>query len=173
VYRAISTGVCAALLLAFVMASTPPACAADIPAEAEHQGWVDTASMGLDLQAAATLQRIHGADRRLLALRAYLRAGSALSTRWSLSEQQLAQYPSAPEGEAAAADIGAVVAGHSRLRTAGQSATAKPRGTARALGRCRMDPKAAHSSRDIWQILCRATAIPVRALARRLYAAVS
>lgn len=44
----------------------------------------------------------------MLALRAYLRAGDTLALRWSWSQQQLAAYPSSPEGRAAAADIDAV-----------------------------------------------------------------
>jgi len=73
------------------------------------QHWVDTASTGLDSHAVETLHRIHGANRQLLALRAYLRAGDSLSARWSWSQEQLEQYPSTPEGKAAALDIDAVV----------------------------------------------------------------
>jgi hypothetical protein len=75
-----------------------------------HQSWVDAASAGLEPQALATLRRIHGTDRKLLALRAYLRAGDSLATRWSWSAERLAAYPTTAEGRAAAADIDAVVA---------------------------------------------------------------
>jgi D-alanyl-D-alanine carboxypeptidase len=78
--------------------------------EALHQRWADAASRGLDPRAVAALQRIHGADRRLLAIRAYLRAGDSLSARWSWSQDTLTQYPSTPEGKAAATDIDSVVA---------------------------------------------------------------
>jgi len=78
--------------------------------ESVHQRWVDTASVGLDPQVVDTLQRIRGANRRLLALRAYLRAGDSLAARWSWSLEQLSRYPSTPEGKVAAADIDAVVA---------------------------------------------------------------
>jgi hypothetical protein len=64
--------------------------------------------MGLDPRAIATLQQIKGAERRLLALRAYLRAGDSLSQRWSWSEQRLSGYASTVEGKAASADIDAV-----------------------------------------------------------------
>jgi hypothetical protein len=70
--------------------------------------WIATASTGLDQRALATLARINSLDRRLLALRAYLRAGDTLEERWSWSQQQLAAYPATPEGMAAAADIDAV-----------------------------------------------------------------
>ena len=78
--------------------------------EAQQQAWVQQASADLPPRAVATLQRIAGADRRLLAVRAYLRAGSTLDERWSWSQQQLDAYPSTPEAKAAAADIDAVIA---------------------------------------------------------------
>jgi hypothetical protein len=72
--------------------------------------WVAQASAGLDPRALAALRQIVGPDRRLLALRAYLRAGASLGARWSWSQAQLAAYPSTPEGRAASADIDAVIA---------------------------------------------------------------
>jgi hypothetical protein len=76
--------------------------------EAQLQAWVDEASVGLDSRARQALKQILGADRRLLAVRAYLRAGDTLAQRWSWSAQQLADYGSTPEGHAANADIDAV-----------------------------------------------------------------
>ena len=64
--------------------------------EAQQQEWVRLAAADLPQRAQATLQRIAGADRRLLAVRAYLRAGSSLDERWSWSQQQLDAYPSTP-----------------------------------------------------------------------------
>jgi hypothetical protein len=97
--------VCAAsLLVVLFMGSTAKAD------EAVHQHWVDDASVGLDPRTIDTLHHIRGANRQLLALRAYLRAGDSLSARWSWSQEQLTKYPSTPEGQAAAADIDAVVA---------------------------------------------------------------
>jgi len=72
--------------------------------------WVAEASAGLDRRAIDTLTQIKGSDRRLLALRAYLRAGDTLSSRWSWSQQQLSAYPTTAEGKAASADIDAVEA---------------------------------------------------------------
>jgi hypothetical protein len=72
--------------------------------------WAVQASAGLEPRVIDALQRISSADRRLLALRDYLRAGDTLAERWSWSEEHLSSYPATPEGKAAAADIDAVVA---------------------------------------------------------------
>jgi len=76
----------------------------------QEAAWVAVASHGLDERAVAALERIDGVERRLLALRAYLRAGDSLARRWSWSERTLADYPSSAEGRRAAADIDAVAA---------------------------------------------------------------
>jgi hypothetical protein len=98
------------LLLRLMLGGSAQAQGTVSPTEAVHEGWVDSASTGLDPRALQTLQRIHGAEQRLLALRAYLRAADSLAQRWSWSQETLAQYPSTSEGRAAAADIDAVVA---------------------------------------------------------------
>ena len=72
--------------------------------------WAVQASAGLEPPVIVALQRILSADRRLLALSAYLRAGGTLAERWSWSQEQLSSYPATPEGKAATADIDAVVA---------------------------------------------------------------
>jgi hypothetical protein len=72
--------------------------------------WAAQASGGLEPPVIDALQRILSADRRLLALSAYLRAGGTLAERWSWSQEQLSSYPATPEGKAATADIDAVVA---------------------------------------------------------------
>lgn len=97
-----------AVLLAWWLGAAvgaPTPGASSIPA-----AWIGAAADGLDARALATLQRIDGTDRQLLALRAYLRAGDGLAARWSWSEEQIAAYPTTPEGRAAAADIDAVSA---------------------------------------------------------------
>jgi hypothetical protein len=98
-----------ALFLGFILGAIAPAGATAASTEAVHQRWLDSASAGLAPEAVATLQRIRGTDRRLLALRAYLRAGDSLAARWSWSQATLARYPETPEGQAAAADIDAVI----------------------------------------------------------------
>jgi hypothetical protein len=98
------------MLTAFLSAATVQAQELAGARETLHQHWVDQASVGLDPRAVDTLRGIRGANRRLLALRAYLRAGESLSVRWSWSQDRLTRYPATPEGKAAAADIDAVVA---------------------------------------------------------------
>jgi hypothetical protein len=105
------SGACVASLLAVVFfVPTVRAQQAAGSTETVHQHWVDSSSVGLDPRTLDTLQRIRGANRQLLALRAYLRAGDSLSARWSWSREQLTGYASTSEGKAAAADIDAVVA---------------------------------------------------------------
>jgi hypothetical protein len=105
-----STGLIARLLaqLALVFATAVAAQAPSPASEAQLQAWVDEASTGLDSRATVALSQISGADRRLLAVRAYLRAAETLPQRWSWSAQRLADYESTPEGRAANADIDAV-----------------------------------------------------------------
>jgi hypothetical protein len=70
--------------------------------------WTDQASAGLDPHIVDTLRRIPQADRRLLALRGYLRARDTLAGRWTWSRQQLSAYRETPEGKGAIEDLDAV-----------------------------------------------------------------
>ncbi|MGO9933768.1 MAG: hypothetical protein ACLPV8_18415 [Steroidobacteraceae bacterium] len=83
---------------------------AESASETVQQAWVVQGSVGMPPTVVDTLHQIAGADRRLLALRAYLRAGDALSERWSWTQEELSAYPSTPQGKAAALDINAVAA---------------------------------------------------------------
>ena len=74
------------------------------------QVWIAQASAGLDSRVIDTLRQIVSPDRRLLALRGYLRANDSLAERWSWSQERISDYPSTPEGTAAAAEIEAVSA---------------------------------------------------------------
>jgi hypothetical protein len=74
------------------------------------QVWTAQASAGLDSRVIDTLRQIVSPDRRLLALRGYLRAGGSLAERWNWSQERISDYPSTPEGKAAAAEIEAVSA---------------------------------------------------------------
>jgi hypothetical protein len=96
------------------MAATVPAAPAAPAVEAQVDSWVVTASTGLDARARNALLQMPGANRRLLALRAYLRAGDSLQQRWSWSQQQLSEYPSTAEGRAASEDLDAVIAEFTR-----------------------------------------------------------
>jgi hypothetical protein len=93
--------------LAALFAMTPGA-RADVASESQE--WVKQASVGLDSRALDALSRIGGAERRLLALRAYLRAGDTLGARWSWKQQQISSYAASDEGKAAAAEIDAIIA---------------------------------------------------------------
>jgi hypothetical protein len=97
-----------ALVILFSLASAVPTTAA--ASEARQDAWVVQASAGLPPAAIDTLHRIVGIDRRLLALRSYLRAGDALSERWSWTQERISAYPATPEGKAAAIEINAVTA---------------------------------------------------------------
>jgi hypothetical protein len=70
--------------------------------------WAAEASAGLESRVIETLRQISSPDRRLLALRSYLRAENYLAERWSWSQEQISAYSATPEGKAAAAEIDAV-----------------------------------------------------------------
>jgi len=101
---AIATG----FFLSGTLASRHTAAAASN--EPTQEAWVVQASAGLPPRVIDTLSRIAGVDRRLLALRAYLRAGDGLSERWSWSQDQQSTYASTPEGKLASSELDAVAA---------------------------------------------------------------
>jgi hypothetical protein len=76
--------------------------------------WVTLAQQGLYAPAQRALAQIPDDERRLLALRAYLRAGDSLAERWSWSAEQIAAYPDSAEGRMAAAELDAVAAAFAR-----------------------------------------------------------
>jgi|GEM_PF-713472 hypothetical protein len=59
----------------------------------------------LDPRVAGTLERIDGLGPRLLALRAYLRAGTAVQRRWSWTDAQIANYEASSSRHALEAEI--------------------------------------------------------------------
>ena len=99
-----------AVLLGAYVARLPQVAGADSADTQRRQAWVIQASADLDPRAVAALQQVAGAERRLLALRAYLRAGASLAERWTWSQEQLSAYASTAEGKAAATDLNAVIA---------------------------------------------------------------
>jgi len=84
--------------------------AAAVSGESYRDAWIAQASIGLPLQVLDALSQIAGADRRLLALRAYLRAGDALSARWSWSQSLQSAYPGTAEGKTVSIELDAVAA---------------------------------------------------------------
>lgn len=64
----------------------------------------------LDANAAAVLDRVDDAARRLLAARSYLRAGPNLAARWSWSDAQVAAYQKSAEYRDALAEVQKVIA---------------------------------------------------------------
>ncbi|MEJ0100244.1 MAG: hypothetical protein WDO12_11105 [Pseudomonadota bacterium] len=66
---------------------------------------IDTIATKQDARVAAALARIDGTGRRLLALRAYLRAGNSLVERWSWSNEQIAAFAQSAENRAMQAEI--------------------------------------------------------------------
>jgi hypothetical protein len=86
-----------------------PAQALDGGTATAHEMWIVQASQGLDQRPLETLALIQGSGRKLLALRAYLRAGDSLAQRWSGTQAQLALYPATTEGKAAMAGLDAIL----------------------------------------------------------------
>jgi hypothetical protein len=86
-----------------------PAHSLDGATATAHEAWIVQASQGLDRRSLETLALIKGSERRLLALRAYLRAGDSLAQHWSGTQAQLALYPGTPEGKAAMADLDVIL----------------------------------------------------------------
>jgi len=80
----------AAMVAALIMPVAPAfqVQAAEAASTALQEKWAAQAGEGLESRVIDTLQRISSADRRLLALRAYLRAGDTLAERWSWSERE-------------------------------------------------------------------------------------
>lgn len=84
-----------------MMAAAPLAAAAQDPA-AEL---VDVIAASQDPLVTAAVARIEGTDRRLLALRSYLRNGPHLAERWSWTTEQIAAFAKSPENAALQAEI--------------------------------------------------------------------
>jgi len=63
----------------------------------QTQAYIDTILRGLPPMPARTLRRVDGVGRQLLALRAYLRAGESLESRWSWSGEEIREYEQSVE----------------------------------------------------------------------------
>jgi hypothetical protein len=89
--------VIALILLAF---AALPACGAARPSDALLNAYIAAVARDLDPRVGATLERIDGSGRRLLALRSYLRAGAELPTRWSWTAAEIRAYQGSAEERA-------------------------------------------------------------------------
>ena len=92
--------------IAFVaaMTLTAPSVASERPTTA----YIRAVSSKLPTEQQQTLERIAGDELRLLALRAYVRAGKNLRDRWSWTEEQIRAYEKSAEYEQLVADIDAI-----------------------------------------------------------------
>lgn len=81
-------------LLAF---AALPAGGAARPSDALLNAYIAAVARDLDPRVGATLERIDGSGRRLLALRSYLRAGAELPTRWSWTAAEIRAYQGSAE----------------------------------------------------------------------------
>ena len=135
-------GLVTGLFLCFALGS--PQAGATPSAEASRDAWVAQASVGLPPPVLEALSKIAGADRQLLALRSYLKAGSGLADRWSWSLDQQSRYSSTLEGKAASVELDAVVAAFAAenpgFSVRAQSAASKPGGADRELEWQRIGP---------------------------------
>jgi hypothetical protein len=78
------------------------------PAETNVEAALAALAAGLDPRVASTLEGIDGTGRRLLAARAYLRAGAQLGERWSWSAEQAAAFEDTAEKRALDAAVARV-----------------------------------------------------------------
>ena len=102
------------VILGVISALTMHANAVGRASEGQQETWVVQGSSGLESAVVDTLHRIVKTDRRLLALRAYLRAGAELSARWTWSQERLSGFAESAEGKSVAIDIDAVAAAFAR-----------------------------------------------------------
>jgi len=78
-------------------------------ADARTEQYAAVLAQRLEQNQRDTLARIPSPDRRLLALRAYLRAGKNLRDRWSWTDAQIRSYEQSAEYQELLADIAAIV----------------------------------------------------------------
>ena len=98
------------IVCAAATASASPAASAEALAP-----YVTRLEAMVDPRAGEALRRIDGLGRRLLAVRAYLRAGTALGDRWSWSEPQIEAFEGSVEQQALLAQIDLVRKAFERL----------------------------------------------------------
>ena len=79
-----------------------------LDASSSLDDYIERVAATLPRDAAATLQAIEGTPRRLLAARAYLRAGETLKSRWSWSAKQIEAHAKSAEYRALIAETDAI-----------------------------------------------------------------
>ena len=79
-----------------------------VPVESGIEAALSALAISLDPRVAETLEGIEGTGRRLLAMRAYLRAGPQLDERWSWSAEQAAAFEDTDEKRALDAAVARV-----------------------------------------------------------------
>jgi hypothetical protein len=89
-------------LLLIAVASMP---ARATGASQDPAALVQAITAAQDPRVSQAVEGIEGVDRRLLALRAYLRAGSGLAQRWSWTADEIAAFGQSPENRAIQAQI--------------------------------------------------------------------
>jgi hypothetical protein len=99
----------AALATVTVLASTAGCVSAQIT-ETRMQQCIAGLAATLPDNVAGTLRRIPNADRRLLALRSYLRNSVTLASQWSWSDSQIASYERSAEHYAAKNELAKITA---------------------------------------------------------------
>lgn len=80
------------LMLVAIACGALPVAASEAEPTDEEAAYLAELSALVTAEARASLQRIEGTGRRWLALRAYLRAGSSLKSRWSWTQAQLEEF---------------------------------------------------------------------------------
>jgi len=91
--------VCLALMLAPLRLVAEPVAGTAVTGTPEQrlEQYLDRVSATLPVHTAETLAKIEGTPRRLLAARAYLRAGEGLRSRWSWSAEEIRAHTQSAE----------------------------------------------------------------------------
>ena len=96
------------LLLSVLSIAALPAWGAPRAPDALLSAHLNAVARSADPRVAAALTRINGTDRRLLAMRSYLRAGAGLPQRWSWTAADIRAYDGSHEQRALAQAIARV-----------------------------------------------------------------
>jgi hypothetical protein len=99
----------ASTVVALALIGNPAvASATSRPHDDKVERYVQSMSAKLERDERDALSRIASLDRKLLALRAYVRAGKNLGSRWSWSDQEIRAFEASAEFKSLLADIEAI-----------------------------------------------------------------